>query len=69
MFGLFTDTKSYRLHFSGGSTMVIKGVKHLKIELDRETKKIEAYNITFVNKEANNLFHVSPGDIVAIEEL
>lgn len=69
MFGLFNNTKSYRFHFSSGSTIVVRNVTDLKIKYNRASGKIEEYVLTFSSMKYNNLFYASPLDIVAIEEI
>lgn len=66
---MFAKSFKYKLHLSNGSVILIKGVKNLRIARDPATGRLNEYNISYHNARDNKLFHVSPADIVAIEEV
>ncbi|AMQ66108.1 hypothetical protein AAY80_212 [Stenotrophomonas phage vB_SmaS-DLP_6] len=66
MFG--PKTFKYKFHLTNGSVIVVKGVTKLRIVRGGDGRLTE-YGLTFSSPSNNTLFHVSPIDIVAIEEI
>lgn len=64
---LFEKTFRYKFHLTNGSVIVVKGVTKLRIVRSQDGRLTE-YGLTYNKPSNNTLFHVSPIDIVAIEE-
>lgn len=65
----FKKSSTYFFHLRSGQSILVKGVKNLKIKWDNSTTQLISYELSFVDPSYNTLFHVNVNDIVAIEKV